>query len=148
MSGKPWGTRRDVCRKAETCLCSFIRWCTGEITVRGRKHVSYTFTVLYTPMSHGVCSHPPPSPLTSRSTFSQDGDMAIMGSIGIRGSGAVVGREAELSFPRALAAAPWSELSILVADWGNSRVVEIDTSMAVLVKVCRAVVYRDPFARL
>ena len=61
--------------------------------------------------------------------------MTPMSTYGVPGSGSVIGQAVELVFPRALALAPWSEKSFLVADWGGNRVVETSAAMGTLEKV-------------
>ena len=73
-----------------------------------------------------------------RETYTLAPDLYPLGSIGNAGSRAVIGESPGLNQPRGMQACPWSNSTVLVADSGNNRVLEIDVAEAVLVKVrCR-----------
>ncbi len=64
-----------------------------------------------------------------------DTELRLVNVFGIPGSGALIGRTPELSLPWAIQATPWSHTTILIADSGNHRVVEVDVAGHALVKV-------------
>jgi hypothetical protein len=74
-------------------------------------------------------------PIVVRETYTLAPDLYPLGSIGNAGSRAVVGESPGLNQPRGMQACPWSNSTMLVADSGNNRVLEIDVTEAVLVKV-------------
>jgi hypothetical protein len=55
--------------------------------------------------------------------------------MGEAGTGSAVGEVAQFVAPRALHACPWAASNVLVVDSGNDRVVEVDVSTGLLVKV-------------
>lgn len=55
--------------------------------------------------------------------------------VGVAGTGSAVGKVAQFLIPRALHVCPWAVNNILVVDSGNDRVVEVDVSLGLLVKV-------------
>ena len=61
--------------------------------------------------------------------------LPLLRTIGGPGSGAVIGQPPQFSGPQGLAAAPWSNTTVLVADGGNGRVVEVDVLNSTLVRV-------------
>jgi hypothetical protein len=61
--------------------------------------------------------------------------LSLVRNVGGPGSGAIVGQPPQLSGPMWLAAAPWSNTTVLVPDSGNGRVVEVDVVNGTLVRV-------------
>jgi hypothetical protein len=55
--------------------------------------------------------------------------------VGEAGTGSAVGEVAQFLAPRALHVCPWAASNVLVVDSGNDRVVEVDVSTGLLVKV-------------
>ncbi len=80
-------------------------------------------------LAHDACC------LQCRYLMSFGSKLTPLGPLGKAGSGAALGQPPEFYLPRGLQAAPWSATTVLVADSGNGRVVEVDVLQRALVKV-------------
>jgi hypothetical protein len=61
--------------------------------------------------------------------------LPLLRNVGGPGSGAIFGQPPQFNGPLWLAAAPWSNTTVLVPDSGNGRVVEVDVVTGTLVRV-------------
>jgi hypothetical protein len=61
--------------------------------------------------------------------------LSLLRNVGGPGSGALLGQPPQFNGPTWLAAAPWSNTTVLVPDSGNGRVVEVDVVNGTLVRV-------------
>ncbi len=93
------------------------------------------FKLLLIGMPAVACPAPVLLATPHRAVHSIAPTLPLLRIIGGPGSGAVIGQPPQFSGPQGLAAAPWSNTTVLVADSGNGRVVEVDVLNSTLVRV-------------
>ncbi len=78
-----------------------------------------------------------PSPVETfcRATHSLTPSLPFLRNVGGPGSRTILGQPPQFSGPMWLAAAPWSNTTVLVPDSGNGRVLEVDVVNSTLVRV-------------